>query len=195
MNLYLQAMSEGLEKHFTHVQHTRMADVPILNPALKVQAVGFHKTEVGCLGILITPWFINLMLLPCEGHDWVELPIGAKQTHVFASGSYEFIIAEEQAIGRYQACSLLSPVLEIQDQDTALEVAHAALNAIQDPQQCDIQTDIPMNDLDQYWQQQGLEPPQPEPEEQLPGTSLSHRLTEKPISRRDFFRGRFLVDE
>ena len=41
-----------------------MAGVPMLNPALRVQAVGFRHWQSHWLGVLVTPWFMNLMLLP-----------------------------------------------------------------------------------------------------------------------------------
>ena len=55
----------------TRIQRERMADIPLLNPALEVQAVGFSVWEAYCLGVLITPWFMNLMLLPLAGDKLV----------------------------------------------------------------------------------------------------------------------------
>lgn len=133
MSIQLTALTTGVESYFRQVQATRMADVPIINPALEVQTVGFHHTEEGCLGVLITPWFISLMLLPCEGDDWQELAPGSSQTHYFPAGEYDFLLASDPVIGRYQSCSLLSPVLQIQDQETAVAFAEAALAALMQP--------------------------------------------------------------
>lgn len=136
-DLQLQALTRGLERHFRHVAQTRMVDLPIVNPALAVEAVGFTRTEAGCLGVLITPWFMSLVLLPCEGDDWLDLPIGSEVHHRFASGSYAFQIAGDEHTGRYQTCSLLSPLLEIGDQASAVAVAVAALEALHDPRHRD----------------------------------------------------------
>ena len=38
-------LSAGLEAAFTRIQRERMADIPLLNPALEVQAVGFSVRE------------------------------------------------------------------------------------------------------------------------------------------------------
>jgi [NiFe] hydrogenase assembly HybE family chaperone len=133
MTVQLEALTEGVRRHFRHVHETRMKDIPILNPALQVQTVGFQHTENGCLGVLITPWFISLMLLPCEGDDWHDLTVGSTQTHYFPSGAFDFLLAYDVAIGRYQTCSLLSPVLEMEDQPAAVAFAEAALEALMDP--------------------------------------------------------------
>lgn len=84
-------LTEGLKRVFTHIQQERMQGVPVLNEMLQVEAVGFTSWRGHCLGVLITPWFMNLMLLPNEGDEWKHLPVGKKVTHLFPSGPYEFI--------------------------------------------------------------------------------------------------------
>ena len=168
------APTEALERHFRHVEETRMADVPILNRGLRVQAVGFRESEFGGLGVLITPWFISLVLLPPDGEAWRDLHVGSKQTHVFPSGAYEFLVAEGEASGRFQTCSLLSPILEVGDQKAAIRIALAALDALNEP---------------------GFREGEPasEPrrtEDAEPAPALTEKLTQKPVSRRDFLRGR-----
>ena len=123
-------LTTGLESAFTRIQRERMADVPLLNPALRVQAVGFGVREEYCLGVLITPWFMNLILLPGTGDDWQGHRPGSKRTCTFPSGVYEFIAGHEDGLGPYQACSLFSPVLEFEDQTAALAAAEAALEAV-----------------------------------------------------------------
>lgn len=121
---------EGLEVQFRHIQRERMQGLAQLNPNLHVEAVGFRQWNGFCLGVLITPWFMNLMLLPPEGDSWKELRIGHKQHHQMPSGPYEFILGEEEGIGRYQMCSLFSSVFEFADQATAVATAEAAMDAL-----------------------------------------------------------------
>ncbi len=188
MDLQLQALAGGLRRHFQHVQNTRMHDVPILNPALSVEPVGFRRTPQGCLGILITPWFINLMLLPCEGDDWHDLPVGSYQTHVFASGPYDFVIGHEEGIGRFQSCSLLSPVGEIADQETAVAFALAALEAIDDAECRDTESSTFADEIVKRWhgeEQTGND----DTVEDVAATAQPTKL-----SRRDFLRGRLHKD-
>lgn len=129
----LETRIHDLEARFRHIGQARMVGVPLLNPALRVQAVGFRRHDAGWLGVLITPWFINLILLPRNG-DWAQLPLGSTQDHAFPSGAYRFVVAEEAGIGRYQSCSLLSPVPEFAEQDSAAAFAVAALEALQNPE-------------------------------------------------------------
>ncbi|WP_260291394.1 [NiFe]-hydrogenase assembly chaperone HybE [Sedimenticola hydrogenitrophicus] len=117
-----------LEGLFRHIEKSRMVGVPILNPALRVQAVGFRPWNGYQLGVLITPWFMNLILLG-EGEDGrlAERRPGEKISHAFPSGLYEFIVAEEPALahnqGRYQACSLFSPMQPFDSQELAVATA------------------------------------------------------------------------
>ena len=48
---------------FSRIQAERMADVPLLNPALTVETVGFRLWQDSWLGVLITPWSMNLLAL------------------------------------------------------------------------------------------------------------------------------------
>ena len=56
-----------LETTFGAIRRDRMQDVPILNPALQVEAIGMRAWQGHWLGALVTPWFINLVLLPGQG--------------------------------------------------------------------------------------------------------------------------------
>ncbi|KAF0136409.1 MAG: hypothetical protein FD153_1935, partial [Rhodospirillaceae bacterium] len=57
----LSVLTETLASHFRSVQSERMQGIPILNPVLQVEAVGFEwaPDQEGVLaeGALITPWF------------------------------------------------------------------------------------------------------------------------------------------
>jgi [NiFe] hydrogenase assembly HybE family chaperone len=184
------ALSTGLVRHFRHVARTRMNGVPIVNPAIQVEAVGFEHTAERCLGALITPWFINLILLPGAGEDWRDRPIGSVQQHQFASGSYPFRLACGEPFGRYQACSLLSPVLEIPDQQTAVRFARAALAALHDPQHKDTLSGTRAAEIERRW----LDPAAPENGRDHAEDAPEARSEQTPLSRRAFLGGR-LFDE
>jgi [NiFe] hydrogenase assembly HybE family chaperone len=194
MTIQVEVFTKALEQQFRHVHQTRMADVPIINPKLTVQAIGFKQVEQGLLGVLITPWFINLVLLPIKDNEWIELPVGSSQSHIFSSGAYQFLVGEEENIGRYQSCSLLSPILEIADQDTAIQFATAALKALDDKRLDDADSKIHAAEVERRWHSDEMPSGRLVTEEDLSKPSLKQRLTEQPISRRDLFRGRFLQD-
>lgn len=121
-----------LERVFSDVYLHRMQDVPLCNHALGVEAVGFRRTDDGWLGVLVTPWFMNLMLLPARGAHWTHMLLGAKRWHRFASGDYELFGSEEEGMGEYHYFSLFSPMAGFSSQDEAVSVAHAALTLVID---------------------------------------------------------------
>jgi len=124
------AKTRALVTDFTEVWHGRMRDVPMVNKMLHVQAVGFQLHEGRPLGVLISPWFMNLVLLAAEGEDWSALVPGEKEVIGFASGDYEFIHNTRETVGGYKACSLFSPMGEFRSQAQAVEVAEAVMVAL-----------------------------------------------------------------
>ncbi|KAA0576395.1 [NiFe]-hydrogenase assembly chaperone HybE [Azospirillum sp. Sh1] len=122
-----------LEAAFREVHTAQMRGLPIVNDALAVKAVGFHRRGERWLGALVTPWFLNLVLLPGEGDEWSELVPGAKELIEFPSGRYEFVHANRKGVGAYKACSLFSPMFEFASMLQATETASAALVSLFDP--------------------------------------------------------------
>lgn len=131
-----RALGERFEEAFRELHRGRMRDVPFLNPALHVQAVNFRpyadeRVGASTLGILITPWFMNLVLVPEEAPDPAP-QVGTKSFVDFPSGRYEFIWSDRPETGPYRACSLFSPPSDFNSQLTAVDVAMAALAALFD---------------------------------------------------------------
>ncbi|MCG8084642.1 MAG: [NiFe]-hydrogenase assembly chaperone HybE [Candidatus Thiodiazotropha taylori] len=180
---------EGLEVQFRKIEQQRMQGLPLLNPALQVEAVGFRQWQDLCLGVLITPWFMNLMLIPHEGDSWSDEQIGDKQTYQFPSGPYEFILGEEEGIGRYQMCSLFSPVFEFDDQQTAVSTAKQVMLGIMDEENQDGLSTCE-SEINRRWhgEEEQDEVVTPESPEQDRSVAISDRL-QQPVSRRDLLRG------
>jgi [NiFe] hydrogenase assembly HybE family chaperone len=111
----------------------RMRDLPVYNAALRVQAVGFAPWQGHWLGVVVTPWFMNLTLVPGEAGTWQSLPVGGKRRIRFPAGDYELIGSLDPAVGEFQTCSLFSPMQDFADHDTASLVARLALEALFDP--------------------------------------------------------------
>jgi [NiFe] hydrogenase assembly HybE family chaperone len=158
----------------------RMDGLNFVNPAIEVEAVAFAPWESHWLGAMVTPWCINLMLLPRDASGWTSLPQGRKLRYAFPAGEYEFISSRDDAVGEYQMCSLISPVLELPDHATACEVAALARAALLDP------ANAPVPDV-----------PKPDEGAELPPGPIA-RIREQaaaPMSKRDFLRGRFLRGE
>lgn len=126
----LAPRTEALVADFTEVWHSKMRDVPMVNKVLHVEARGFRLWEGRPLGVLISPWFMNLVLLPGESEDWNGLIPGQKETIAFPSGDYEFIHNTREMTGGYKACSLFSPMGDFKTQAQAVDVAEAVMVAL-----------------------------------------------------------------
>ena len=123
--------SRLLEAAFRRIQAETMADVPILNPALSVEAVGFARRQDHWLGIVVTPWFMNLVLVPGAAESWQSVAPGLRLFRKFPSGDFAFLGSHEVEVGEFQSCSLFSPMGQFADQAGTREVALAALEALQ----------------------------------------------------------------
>ena len=121
-----------LVQRFTHIGDTGMRDLPIYNHNLEVEAVGFQLTDKGWLGVLITPWFINVILLP-EQKVAASVPLGEKVTHELPSGEHVFTVGEDDEVGGYDFITLASPTLKFKSQQLAHDAAKKALTKLLTP--------------------------------------------------------------
>lgn len=123
-----------LEYVFGEIARTRMAGLPICNPALQVEAVAFRQlADRHWVGVMITPWAINLLRLSGDAETWPCLPSGSKHTWRFTTGDYEFIAAEEAELGSFHLCSLFSPASEFRSHEAARRLAEAIAEALDAP--------------------------------------------------------------
>ncbi|MDR1350135.1 MAG: [NiFe]-hydrogenase assembly chaperone HybE [Zoogloeaceae bacterium] len=137
---HLHNPEASLTRVFRRIAADGMADLPLGNPALAVEAVGFRQTENGhWLGVLIAPWTMNLLLLPAADAraPWPEKAPGDRQLWRFPSGAYEFIVAAEDELGVYHLCSLFSPPYRFVSQEAARQTAYAALAGLYTPSAVD----------------------------------------------------------
>jgi [NiFe] hydrogenase assembly HybE family chaperone len=109
-----------------------MRDLPIYHASLDFAAVGFCAHDDRALGIIVTPWFMNLILAPLDGSDG-QRP-GATVARGLPAGTFEFSVCALDGIGLIESCSLFSPMFEFADHAAALATAEAVLAAVLDPQ-------------------------------------------------------------
>jgi [NiFe] hydrogenase assembly HybE family chaperone len=132
----LEPRVRALEALFEQVAATRMQGVPILHPRLAVRAVGFEAESDGrhAVGVLVTPWFMNLVRLPLteDGAD-AALRTGEKRMRRVGHEHFDFIGGHEPGFGAYEACSLFSPMLDFVDQAAALATAEEVLRILRAP--------------------------------------------------------------
>jgi [NiFe] hydrogenase assembly HybE family chaperone len=123
----------ALQSAFESIRQGAMRDLPMLHPALAVEAIGFRPWQQHWLGVLVTPWFMNLVVLPRVPEAWLRVDHGESRHHRFPAGVFEFIGARDADLGDYLACSLFSPMFEFVDQASARATAEAVLVALFDP--------------------------------------------------------------
>jgi [NiFe] hydrogenase assembly HybE family chaperone len=127
----LPARVSALEALFRDIAATRMDGVPVLNERLAVQAVGFEAVGEAACGVLVTPWFMNLVWLPAPADS--PLAPGASRARAIGPERFDFIGAHEQGFGGYEACSLFSPMFEFEDQAAAVATATEVLAILRAP--------------------------------------------------------------
>jgi [NiFe] hydrogenase assembly HybE family chaperone len=110
-----------------------MRDLPVYNAALSVEAIGFRPFEDGWIGIMVTPWFMNAVLLPRDPKSWDHVRDGATIARTLPSGQYDFVAGRLDGIGPVLSCSLFSPMFEFAEQSVVRLTAEAALAALLDP--------------------------------------------------------------
>jgi [NiFe] hydrogenase assembly HybE family chaperone len=125
----IESFSARLEAYFRDIHRRVMVDAPICNPALDAACVGFSAWGDQNLGVLVTPWFMNLVLAPASS--------AATQSVAFPCGAIEFRLSDLPGLGPVAMCSLFSPMQEFAEQAGAIATAQAALDALLDPRLLD----------------------------------------------------------
>jgi [NiFe] hydrogenase assembly HybE family chaperone len=126
-----------LTRFYDRVWREQMHDLPFVNPALSVEAIGFQRYEGDWVGAMVTPWFLNIFLIPGGGTLWRDMPSGEQRTVAFPVGELDFIADNnpnpEAPITAYQYCPLMHPVQHLPDQATARQAARDAMAALMRP--------------------------------------------------------------
>ena len=138
----ITALNRSLEDHFRHVHATQMQDVPLLNPLLQVEAVDFQTLpdNAGIIGVLITPWFMNLLWIADTAEPFVS---GNTRLLALPAGEYRLSANHAPAVGTFYSTSLLSPVLQFADHATAVLTAQQILQNLLQEQTCAAEPSIP----------------------------------------------------
>ena len=135
------AIAARVETTFERVRRERMAGLPFVNEALRVEMVGLRRWRGLWLGVLVTPWFMNLLLLPGDGAAdvgevparWPAVRTGEYAHFTFPAGTMSFLAGREGEVAEYLSCSLFSPMFEFAGHDVARQTAEACLAALFDP--------------------------------------------------------------
>ena len=140
----MQNQVQQLVRRFEQIAVERMQGMPFYNQNLQVEALGFEETEQGYLGVLITPWFINVVLIFREPPQHKASP-GDRVSYKLVSGDHEFMTGEDEELGRYDFISLASPTGKYKSQQQAQTMARNKLNALRTPPGDEVADEQPLN--------------------------------------------------
>ncbi len=127
-------VGSNLAAIYSHIYEHVMRDVPICNHALAVDAVGFRAFEGRVFGIVVTPWFMNLMAVDeAKDAESVPSPEGSSLRLSLPAGDIDFIASRLEGFGRLHSCSLFSPMHDFADMEVARRTAAEALKALFEP--------------------------------------------------------------
>jgi [NiFe] hydrogenase assembly HybE family chaperone len=130
VSVFAQDPSPLVEQAFRRIEAERMAGLPFCNSALRVEAIGFALHDEQWLGVLVTPWAMNLILLPGRAETWVGAPEGRRLLIAYPAGDLPFLGGEEDEIGEYLVCPLFASMAQFEDQESARLTARASLIAL-----------------------------------------------------------------
>ena len=122
----------AIEQRYNDILRNNMEGVAVVNQHLLVKAVGFRDLGDEQVGVLVTPWFMNLMILPSQPGAWGVSQQGSKTLRQLPSGPYEFIFGWDPELGGYGMCGLFSPMFEFSSQEQAEATAEEVLKALFD---------------------------------------------------------------
>lgn len=119
--------ASAIEAYF-QAAHQRMAGLPVVNSALRVELLGWQAlAEQGWLGVLITPWCMNLFW-QSEAHQQAQK--GDAVCLSLPSGDYECLIQPSSELGVYATASLCSPMQDFNTQHEAQQLAEQILGLV-----------------------------------------------------------------
>ncbi len=125
----LEDRVQALTKAFETAE-AGMIGLPVHNDRLEIAAIGFREHQDHYFGVMVTPWSMNLTLVPKDPDAPAPGALGASRTHSFPSGQYSFIIGRMDGVGILETCSLFSPMDEFDDPEVVRAVAEAALEGV-----------------------------------------------------------------
>jgi len=194
MENYIE-LQQKIETTFNQILQNQMSGLPILNSMIRVESLGFQIYENRMMGIVITPWLMNLVIFPNEDDHWEDMKIGSKHYHEFPSNRHQFMLNEVEGLGLCQTMSLYSPMHDFENQDHAIAAATAFLEILMKPVDEDDRLDekrleqfLDGEDMDDIYKK----------ECQIKAEKAQQDkpvIMEQKISRRDILRGNFASNE
>jgi [NiFe] hydrogenase assembly HybE family chaperone len=114
-----------LQRHYERVYHARMQGLPFVNPALAVATIGFRAHGDDQVGVLLTPWYMNLVVLPGDATGYATE--SACVEYALPGGVMEMTVHCADVPGRYLSALLYRDVTAIPDMTWARRLAEDIL--------------------------------------------------------------------
>ena len=124
---FKEAPAYAFEKVFEHIRRERMMGLPICRADIVVRALGFAPFAGHWLGALVTPWSVLVILAAGNRQTWPNVEVGKIMPVTLPGGAFHFLGMNEPELGRFLACSLMSPIERLYRQK---EVEAFALNSL-----------------------------------------------------------------
>lgn len=112
-----------LEQAFCQVARESMTGLPFYRPQIPVKACGFQLFEGQWFGAILTPWMLQLMLLPGPGQRWLHRRAEDRVALALPQGEMLFRPGEIAPDLYYLSCSLMSPMEASLSAEQAVELA------------------------------------------------------------------------
>jgi [NiFe] hydrogenase assembly HybE family chaperone len=131
--IHAASPADAVEEAYFRIYRERMADVPVHNEALSVEAVDFQRWQGHWLGVLVTSWHMSLMLVPGQEEGWESVGDNQRRFIQFPTAKLAFLGSKEPEIGEFQSCALFSVMNQFVNQNEAVLTARASLMALLKP--------------------------------------------------------------
>ncbi len=125
--------ADAVEEAYFRIHRERMADMPVHNEALSVEAVDFQRWQGHWLGVVVTSWHMSLLLLPGQEAGWQSVGDNRRRFVEFPAGDLAFLGSEEPELGEFQSCALFAGMGRFANQNEAVLTARASLMALLKP--------------------------------------------------------------
>ncbi|ALK10303.1 [NiFe]-hydrogenase assembly chaperone HybE [Blastochloris viridis] len=125
------AVGERLVAIYRAIAAGPMLRLPICNDRLEVQAVDFRRYDDHAVGVIVTPWFMNVVLAAvANGPALPPARRGDARAVALPAARIEVIVGEVPGFGRLDAASLFSPMFGFDGPGATREAAAAAMAAL-----------------------------------------------------------------
>ncbi len=120
-------------ERFQKIGELNMKGLPVYNENLQVEAIGFHPYGDNYLGVLVTPWFMNVILLPRDKAPMDYSLVASPTDETLPAGTWQFMFGGDDVMGLYKSLSLHSPMFAFNTQELARIEAKRRLNSLMTP--------------------------------------------------------------